>query len=87
MKAYDRFCRKAMMAVDYEQVKHFAVNDFFSGLPAHRKEAVAYSYARIEKGIADKADLLRVMDYYKQAEKTYRKVKHGKISKREGRKG
>jgi hypothetical protein len=79
IRAFNRFASRESKRKDFEKVKDFAVNDFFTRQTEADKETIATSYAKIETGRAGIYDMQVVMNYWKACRREY-----GKIPKAEG---
>lgn len=73
IKRFNRFARREAAREDYQQVKDFAVNEFFSRQTEADKETITFAYARVERGTAGRYDLQVVMDYWKAARAAWSK--------------
>ena len=72
IQQFNYFAERAQQAPEFEQIKEYAVNDFFKSLPAWAKTAIAGAYARIERNNASAGDLQTIQMYYAEAEQAYR---------------
>jgi hypothetical protein len=80
IKRFNNFAKKEQGRKDYQQVKDFAVNDFFTRQTQTDQEIIASAYARIERGTAGRYDLRIIMDYWNACRREY-----GIKAKAEGR--
>ena len=64
IKRFNQFARREAAREDYQQVKDFAVNEFFSRQTEADKEIIASAYARIERNTAGRYDLRLIMDFW-----------------------
>lgn len=76
---YENFVLEAMSKENYEQVRDFAVNEYFSRLDEESKRAVATAYARVGKGMGTTTDETLVMLYYSKAELEYNLANKGEM--------
>ena len=72
IQQFNYFARMATADPLYEQVKEYAINDFFMSQPEQTKEEIARAYARIEANTASATDMQLIMMYYAEAEQAYR---------------
>ena len=71
---FNRFATEAQSAPDFEDVKSFAVNDFFKAIPSEQdKQILAAAYARIERQTASPAEISLVKNFFAQAQAEYRR--------------
>ena len=73
IRAFNRFASRESKRKDFEKVKDFAVNDFFTRQTQADKETIATSYAKIETGRAGIYDMQVVMNYWKAARAAWSK--------------
>lgn len=69
---FNHFAKMATADPLYEQVKEYAVNDFFMSQPEQTKEEIARAYARIETNRASATDMQLIMMYYSMAKASYK---------------
>lgn len=71
---FNRYATAAQQEPDFEEVKNFAVNEYFTALPSEQdKQAIAGAYARIERQTASPAEIALVKNYFAQAQAAYRR--------------
>ena len=71
--AFNEYANQAQAEPDFEEVKNYAVNDFFKALPTETdKEVIASAYARIERNAASPEDIYLIKNFYTQARNAYR---------------
>lgn len=68
---YNAFVQTEMSSKDFENVKNYAVNDFFNNLPDNAKSVIAESYARIERNTASPQDIFVIKNYFTEAKRSY----------------
>ena len=70
---FNAYAQQASQEPDFEQVKDFAINEFFTNLPSQRdKEIITQAYARVEQNVASPEDMYLIKNYYAQAKAAYR---------------
>ena len=69
---YNEFAQKEMSEPDYNNVVHFARNEFFTQLPPNEQQIIANSYLRVERQIASPAEMMCVKNYFEKAKAAYR---------------
>lgn len=73
---FNSFAAKVQSEPDFEEVKNYAVNDFFKALPTQDDKAViAAAYARIERNVASPEDIYLIKNFFVQAQNAYRSSK------------
>ena len=73
--AFNEYANQAQAEPDFEEVKNYAVNDFFKALPTETdKEVIASAYARIERNAASPEDIYLIKNFYTQARSAYRSL-------------
>lgn len=82
IREFNRFATEVMSYKDFRQVKEYAINDYFLKQTPKDREAIATSYARIERNTANRHDTQVVMDYWKACRREY-----GKLSETKGSPG
>lgn len=70
--SYNAFAVKEMQEPDFEQVKNFAINEFYEKLPEHQQPTIAAAYSRIGRNTANDADIILIEDYFNRAKAAYR---------------
>lgn len=71
---FNRYATAAQQEPDFEEVKNFAVNEYFTALPSEQdKQAIAGAYARIERQTASPAEIALIKNYFAQAQAAYRR--------------
>jgi hypothetical protein len=69
---FNEYANQAQQEPDFEEVKNYAVNDFFKALPTETdKEVIAAAYARIERNAASPEDIYLIKNFYTQARNAY----------------
>lgn len=70
---FNAYAQQASQEPDFEQVKDYAINEFFSALPTQRdKEIITQAYARVERNSASPEDMYLIKNYFAQARAAYR---------------
>ena len=69
---FNAYANQVTQEADFEQVKNYAVNDFFKALPSEQdKQVIAAAYARIERQSASPEDIYLIKNFYQQARAAY----------------
>ena len=70
---FNAYAQQASQEPDFEQVKDYAINEFFGALPTQRdKEIITQAYARVERNSASPEDMYLIKNYFAQAKAAYR---------------
>ena len=70
--SYNSFAQQEFKEPDFQNIQHFATNEFFSSLTPAEQKIIANSYLRIERQLASPAEMLVVKNYYEKAKAAYR---------------
>lgn len=73
IKRFNRFAKREQGRKDFQQIRDFAMNDFFTMQTEADKKTIAGAYAKIERNTAGRYDLQIVMDYWKAARAAWSK--------------
>lgn len=70
---FNAYAQQASQEPDFEQIKSYAINEFFGALPTQRdKEIITQAYARVERNSASPEDMYLIKNYFAQAKAAYR---------------
>lgn len=72
VNAYNEFANREMTAPDYEDIKNYAINDFYFKQSPLDQKILAEAYSRIERQMASGQDVKIIKDYYAAAAANYR---------------
>lgn len=78
---YNEFAERETKEPDFEAVRSYAINDFFSALPRAEQPVIAGAYQRIEQQTASPQDIYLIKSYYAQAKAAYRAAQQPAASK------
>lgn len=70
---YAAFEQQQIQSEDFEQVKTYAVNDFFNNLAPLEQQAISDAYQRIQNKSCSPQDVFVVKNYYSAAAQEFRK--------------
>jgi hypothetical protein len=83
---FNAYANQVTQEADFEQVKNYAVNDFFKALPSEQdKQVIAAAYARIERQSASPEDIYLIKNFYQQARAAYHNQHPATTSKQTNR--
>lgn len=68
---YNNFYQEQAKDPQFEAIKNYAVNEYFTKMPPSKQQTVAASYARIERNVASPAEIQLVMDYFRDAKAAF----------------
>lgn len=70
---FNAYAQSQAKEADFEAVKDYAINEFFTSLPSQRdKEIITQAYARVEQNVASPEDMFLIKNYFAQAKAAYR---------------
>ena len=69
---FNTFVKTEMQEPDHQQIANYAMTDYFATLSPQNRIIVRSAYDRIEKNIAEPADILLTQMYYTQAKQAFR---------------
>ncbi len=70
---FNAYAQSQAKEADFEAVKDYAINEFFTNLPSQRdKEIITQAYARVEQNVASPEDMFLIKNYFAQAKAAYR---------------
>lgn len=80
--AYNRFAQEQMEDPEFESIKSFATNEYFTKLAKDDEgklyqEAVAGAYARIERNMGSPQDIVLIKRFFTDAKNEYKKSRGG----------
>ena len=79
---FNAYAQSQAKEADFEAVKDYAINEFFTSLPSQRdKEIITQAYARVEQNVASPEDMYLIKNYFAQAKAAYRANANAKPQK------